>query len=134
MRFSTVSVLLVALGTGFALGIFDPFHWEASLIHLRSGIEPEVAIEALIELGRSSVRALSKELELQSNSSLFTGTLLTILGRIAADEPRAIDARTLSRVYEQAKEFVPAGVSGDGRNKWIEENLGVLGIQVRRAR
>jgi Cu(I)/Ag(I) efflux system membrane fusion protein len=40
MRFSTVSVLLVALGTGFALGIFDPFHWEASLIHLRSGIEP----------------------------------------------------------------------------------------------
>ncbi len=40
MRFLFVFALLVALGAGFALGIFDPFHWESSLIHLRSSIEP----------------------------------------------------------------------------------------------
>ena len=106
----------------------------SALKNLRSGVDREMAIEELVESGRSAVRALATELELQSNSSLFTGTLLTILGRIAADNPRSIDATTLNRVYKQIQQFVPLSVIGGDRNRWIEKNLGVLGIQVLRAR
>ena len=40
MRFSVIFALLVALGAGFALGIFDPFNWESSLGDFRSNLEP----------------------------------------------------------------------------------------------
>ncbi len=106
-----------------------------ALKNLRSGVDVEAAMEDLAGLGETAVRELTRELEMQSQHSLFTGTLLVTLGKIAAVNERWFKARTLSVIFNVSQRFIPPGVvANDDRNSWIVTNLHSLGVQLLRSR
>jgi hypothetical protein len=105
-----------------------------ALRKLRSGSETERAMEDLIECGKTAVTVVTRELGLQPPSSLFTATLIRVLGRLARINPYWIDSKVVTTVYTQTQRFVPPGVVVHDRNGWIVTNLERLGTQVERSR